>query len=278
MGLPGPRAGHRRSLLPGRPQAAGAGARGQRSGGRARDPHVPAPRGGARLQLCLHALRVEGVAGPLRPLRPPLPRRLHAGSLLAQIRAAHRRLVRAEAPRRGLRRDLRGLADAGLRLEAPLRGMAGAEEAAVRRADCPRAGHPPPTQGAGGGGARAARRGDGSDARAVHKEHEQDEGAALADLLPDAELEDIFVRKGEDLRSASAFLLEHRKTIVDKITYWTGVRRPLVRKLVEIVGKRARELELSVERKRETQVLIEVVAFATTLAMNYLTRGRFAER
>ncbi|HZX93240.1 MAG TPA: putative zinc-binding metallopeptidase [Myxococcales bacterium] len=111
-----------------------------------------------------------------------------------------------------------------------------------------------------------------------YKEHEQDERAALADLLPDAELEDIFVRKGEDLRPASAFLLEHRKTIVDKITYWTGVRRSLVRKLVEIVGKRARELELSVERKRETQVLIEVVAFATTLAMNYLTRGRFAER
>jgi hypothetical protein len=111
-----------------------------------------------------------------------------------------------------------------------------------------------------------------------YKEHEQDEGAALSDLLPDAELEDIFVRKGEDLRPASAFLLEHRKTIVDKITYWTGVRRSLVRKLVEIVGKRARELELSVERKRETQVLIEVVAFATTLAMNYLTRGRFAER
>ncbi len=111
-----------------------------------------------------------------------------------------------------------------------------------------------------------------------YAEHVQDEASAVADLLPDGELEDIFVRKGDDLRPASAFLLEHRKTLVDKITYWTGVRRSLVRKLVETIGRRARELELSVERRRETQTLIEVVAFATTLAMNYLTRGRFAER
>ena len=111
-----------------------------------------------------------------------------------------------------------------------------------------------------------------------YAEHQRDEAAAVADLLPDAELEDIFVRKGEDLRPASALLLDHRKAIIDKVTYWTGLRRSLVRKLVETIGKRARELELSVERKREVETLIEVVAFATTLAMNYLTRGRFAER
>ena len=104
-----------------------------------------------------------------------------------------------------------------------------------------------------------------------------DDSAVLPEV-PDAELDDIFVRKGEDLRPASAFLLEHRKTIVDKITYWTGVRRPIVRRLVETMGKRAKELELCVERKREQQTLVEVVAFATTLAMNYLTRGKFTER
>ena len=112
-----------------------------------------------------------------------------------------------------------------------------------------------------------------------YKEHQIDEEAALADLLPDAELEDIFLRKpGPEARPASAFLLEHRKAIVDKITYWTGVRRSLIRKLMEMIGRRCRALELSVEKKREPQHLIEVVAFATTLAMNYLTRGRFAER
>jgi len=80
-----------------------------------------------------------------------------------------------------------------------------------------------------------------------------------------------------DLRPASAFLLEHRKAIVDKITYWTGVRRSLIRHLIETIGRRARELQLSVERKREPQTLVDVVAFATTLAMNYLTRGGFTE-
>ena len=109
-----------------------------------------------------------------------------------------------------------------------------------------------------------------------YREHQRDEAAIMGDV-PDAELEDIFVRKGEDLMSASAFLLEHRKAIVDKITYWTGVRRSLIRRLIETIGRRARELQLSVERKRESQTLVEVVAFATTLAMNYLTRGGFSE-
>src|SRR5207248_6693511 len=118
----------------------------------------------------------------------------------------------------------------------------------------------------------------GSTIEEFYRPHLEDESKTLADLLPDAELEDIFVRKGDRLRPAAAFLLEHRKAVIDKIAYWTGVRRPLVKKLLEVIGQRARELELSVERKRETQTLVEVVAFATTLAMNYLTRGQFAER
>jgi hypothetical protein len=109
-----------------------------------------------------------------------------------------------------------------------------------------------------------------------YRAHQRDDEALFGNI-PDAELEDIFVRKGDDLRPASTFLLEHRKAIIDKITYWTGVRRPVIRKLLEAIGRRARELELSVERKRETQTLVEVVAFATTLAMNYLTRGGFTE-
>jgi hypothetical protein len=109
------------------------------------------------------------------------------------------------------------------------------------------------------------------------REHEHEQEVALGDV-PDSELEDIFVRRGEDLLPASAFLLENRKTIVDKITYWTGVRRAVIRKLIETIARRARDLQLSVDRKREPETLIEVVAFATTLAMNYLTRGGFTER
>lgn len=111
-----------------------------------------------------------------------------------------------------------------------------------------------------------------------YRERDIDEEAALRDLLPDTDLEDIFVRgRGQELRPASAFLLDYRKVIVDKITYWTGVRRSLVKKLVETIGRRARELELCVEKGDEPRALVELVAFATTLAMNYLTRGTFAE-
>ena len=50
------------------------------------------------------------------PFHRPLPRRLPPGPVLPPVRAPHRGLVRAEASRRGLRRDLRGLADAALEL------------------------------------------------------------------------------------------------------------------------------------------------------------------
>ena len=111
-----------------------------------------------------------------------------------------------------------------------------------------------------------------------YKEHQQDEEAALNDLVPDAELEDIFPpRKGGETRAAALFLQDYRKSIIDKVTYWTGVRRPVIKKLLEVIVRRAKELELCVDTRREPHYLIETVAFATTLAMNYLTRGRFAE-
>ena len=54
-----------------------------------------------------------------RDLRQPdeaVPGVLHAEAVQQELRAAPRRVVRAESPRRGLRRDLRGLADAAVAL------------------------------------------------------------------------------------------------------------------------------------------------------------------
>ena len=85
-----------------------------------------------------------------------------------------------------------------------------------------------------------------------YEERHVDEESALKDLVPDAELEDIFpARRNGDTRPAAAFLQDYRKSIIDKVTYWTGVRRSLIKKLIEVIGKRARELELVVERRRE---------------------------
>jgi hypothetical protein len=116
----------------------------------------------------------------------------------------------------------------------------------------------------------------GSTLEQFYEAQRTEEKATLEGL--DTELEDLFTREGGDLRPASAFLRENRKLLIDKITYWTGVRRSTVRWLVELMTSRAKELELSVSKRLEPAHLIEVTAFATALAMNYLTRGHFAER
>ena len=107
-----------------------------------------------------------------------------------------------------------------------------------------------------------------------------DEAPNIADLVPDAELEDVFeagpARDG--FFPAAALFSANAKALVDKITYWTGIRRSLAKKLVEQMARRARELDLQVAAGRETQQLIEATVLATTLAMNYLQRGKFEER
>lgn len=106
-----------------------------------------------------------------------------------------------------------------------------------------------------------------------------DESQAIADLALDADLTDIFLkpskRRRRHIRPAADLLAERRKEIIDKVTYWTGVRRPLVKQLLECIESRVRTLNLAVLAVREGSSVVEITAYTTTLAMNYLTRGRF---
>src|SRR6202022_4064510 len=112
-----------------------------------------------------------------------------------------------------------------------------------------------------------------------YRERTPDETPAAADLPLDVDLDDLFGPAApQGTRPAAEFLGEHRKVIVDKITYWTGVRRTLVKHLVESIEKRAKEMNLAVDTAREPAHLVEVVSYATTLVMNYLTRGRFTDK
>ena len=108
----------------------------------------------------------------------------------------------------------------------------------------------------------------------------------LAELEPAPEalalgtdLEDIFVsrRRRKGVRPAVDLMKENRKTIIDKVAYWTGVQRPLVKKLVESIETRAGELKLFADTRREREHLTEVTVYATALAMNYLARGKFVQ-
>jgi hypothetical protein len=105
------------------------------------------------------------------------------------------------------------------------------------------------------------------------------EAIPITDLALDTDLVDIFnvSKRRKGARPAGDFLHAHRKAVVDKIAYWSGVQRPLIKQLVEAIEKRIGELGLVADRSRESEHLAEVTVYATTLAMNYLTRGKFIQ-
>jgi hypothetical protein len=113
-----------------------------------------------------------------------------------------------------------------------------------------------------------------------YREFHVDETPMIADLALDADLLDIFVvRSAEETRPAAELLSEHRRTIIDKVNYWTGVRRTLVRTLVLAVEKRLEELNLLAVRERSRQQMVELTVYITTLAMTFLTgRKRLRHR
>jgi Putative zinc-binding metallo-peptidase len=97
-----------------------------------------------------------------------------------------------------------------------------------------------------------------------------DETPLITGLALDADLADIFDKRGDDTRPASELLREHRRAIVDKVNYWTGVRRTLVRTLVLAIERRLDELELVAVRERSRQQMIELTVYITTLSMTFL--------
>jgi hypothetical protein len=96
----------------------------------------------------------------------------------------------------------------------------------------------------------------------------------------ETDLAEMFLPRGrrrKGVRPAWELVEANRLALTDKVTYWTGVRRPTVKALVERIAKTCRERELYAEVEREPSLLVELTVFATTLTMNYLTRGRFVQ-
>ncbi len=105
-----------------------------------------------------------------------------------------------------------------------------------------------------------------------------DETRAAETIAIDADLEQIFFRKGRRraaLRPAHEIIEQHRLALTDTVAYWTGVHRPLVRRLVQRMAKRARELDLWGTTRAEANYLVQLTAFGTTLAMHYVANGSF---
>jgi hypothetical protein len=98
------------------------------------------------------------------------------------------------------------------------------------------------------------------------------------DVALEHDLPDFFVRRRQGARAAAEFLREHRATLVNKVEYWTGVRRSVIRALVAKIEETSARLNLAVPAATEAATLVELTAYATTLVMNYLTHGRFIPR
>jgi hypothetical protein len=83
------------------------------------------------------------------------------------------------------------------------------------------------------------------------------------------------VRIRQGARPAADFLREHRAVLVNRIEYWTGVRRSVIRALVTKMEETSARLNLAVPAAAEAATLVELTTYATTLVMNFLTHGRF---
>lgn len=107
-----------------------------------------------------------------------------------------------------------------------------------------------------------------------------DDQPSPGDLPLDSDLLDIFKvgrRRKQGVRPAAGLLHDNHKALVDKLAYWTGVQRPLAKKLIEAIEARVDQLGLLADVKREREYLTEITVYSTTLAMNYITRGKFVQ-
>ena len=96
------------------------------------------------------------------------------------------------------------------------------------------------------------------------------------DIALDAHLPQIFLtRKRKESRPAADIVSKYQRELVEKIAYWTGVPRPIVRAMIDAICRTCERMKLWGELGEEARYLVEVTALSTTLAMNYLTRGRF---
>ena len=107
-----------------------------------------------------------------------------------------------------------------------------------------------------------------------------EEQLSPGELALDTDLLDIFNvsrRRRKGVRPAVDLLRENRKSLIDKVNYWTGMQRPMVRKLIEIIEARATDLRLNADVRCESVHLAELAVYVTALAMNYMTRGKFIQ-
>ena len=176
-------------------------------------------------------------------------------------------------PGRGLRRDLRGVADAGVELEAALRRVAGAGEAGIHgRADASRC-------------AAASRSSTSVDEvdplrrlrhtlRRHYRRKRRHHGIDHPKFY-DRELRRLFSDAPEFAgnMTAAQFLGKMRQPVRRVVASWTGIYQYTIDKVLEDMITRCRELKLRLAVPEE-QARYEFTVLLTVQTMNYLHSGR----
>jgi putative zinc-binding metallo-peptidase len=91
------------------------------------------------------------------------------------------------------------------------------------------------------------------------------------------ELADIFLErdpKRKNSRNAWQIVAEHRQPLTDAISHWTGVRREVIRGMVDATIEALRTAGYQGLRGREKEYLVRLTAYGTALAFSYFSRGK----
>ncbi|MDB4976486.1 MAG: hypothetical protein JWN48_4827 [Myxococcaceae bacterium] len=95
----------------------------------------------------------------------------------------------------------------------------------------------------------------------------------------DGDLRELFhsgaPTKDEPTRPAADLVHELRRSLVNDISYWTGLHEHIVRSLVEHFAQRCASMALWLYGSEREAVLTKLTAYATTLCMNRLYKGDF---
>jgi hypothetical protein len=98
--------------------------------------------------------------------------------------------------------------------------------------------------------------------------------------LFDGALRDIFpppTLGADDVLPAAEFLRQHRRKIVWTVFHWTGLNYDIVRGLMRHLEERCAAMNLQIGTPRSGK-LTAVVAMVTTLCMNRVHTGEFAQK
>jgi len=91
----------------------------------------------------------------------------------------------------------------------------------------------------------------------------------------DHDLKEIFSFGNESQGIHSVrFMKKNRKLIVDEVSEWTGEKKFIVNNLYKKLMERCEKIKLKYN-KNEESVLIELVAYLTSMVSNYLYTGKF---